>query len=209
MARHRCRRPGLTALRVALAVVAVAAGTFAFVVPWGPAADARSASPAPEARVPGVVLQVGDAHAVPPPVAVRIPAIGLQGPVDPVGLDASGSLVPPEDTARAGWFADGPAPGAIGPAVLAGHIDSWRGPGVFFRLDRVVPGQEVLIERADGSTLRFTVTRVAHYPKQAFPTADVYGPTADPELRLITCGGAFDRAARSYVDNVVVYARAS
>jgi sortase (surface protein transpeptidase) len=122
-------------------------------------------------------------------------------------VDGSGALVPPEDVTTAGWFAQGAAPGDAGPAVLAGHVDSVAGPGVFFRLRSLVPGDPVLVTRADGSVVRFTVTRVARYPKTAFPTGEVYGPTADAELRLVTCGGAFDRAARSYVDDVVVYAR--
>jgi len=205
VARHRTHRRRLTAIRLALALTAVAAGALALVVPWGAPADARAAAPAP--RVPAVVLEDGGTHRSPPPAEVRIPAVGIAGPVDPVGLDTAGSLVPPEDTARTGWFAGGPAPGDVGPAVIVGHIDSYRGPGVFFRLAHAAPGEDVLVDQADGATLRFTITRVARYPKQAFPTAEVYGPTADAELRLVTCGGAFDRAARSYVDNVVVYAR--
>jgi sortase (surface protein transpeptidase) len=125
-----------------------------------------------------------------------------------LGVDRSGgALGPPPDTAVAGWFAQGTVPGAVGPAVIAGHVDSVHGPGVFFRLRDVVPGDAVLVDRADGRTLRFTVTRVARYPKAAFPTGEVYGATPDAELRLITCGGRFDRAQRSYEENVVVYAR--
>jgi sortase (surface protein transpeptidase) len=88
--------------------------------------------------------------------------------------------------------------------VLTGHVDSAAGPAVFFRLRDVAVGDAVLVERADGTTARFTVTRVARYPKDAFPAAAVYAPTPGAELRLITCGGTFDRAARSYRDDVVV-----
>ena len=94
----------------------------------------------------------------------------------------------------------------MGPAVLAGHVDSTAGPAVFWRLRDLAPGDEVLVDRADGTTARFTVTRVERHPKDAFPTDEVYGPTTGAELRLITCGGEFDRAARSYRDNVVVFA---
>jgi hypothetical protein len=90
--------------------------------------------------------------------------------------------------------------------VLTGHVDSREGPAVFFRLRDIAVGDPVSVVRADGTTLRFTVTRVARYPKNAFPTAEVYSPTAGPELRLITCGGDFDRGARSYLDDVVLYA---
>ena len=90
--------------------------------------------------------------------------------------------------------------------MLAGHVDSRAGPAVFFRLEEIPIGSPVLVTRADGSTLTFQVTRVAEYPKAAFATAEVYGPTVDAQLRLITCGGEFDRSRRSYDDNVVVYA---
>jgi sortase (surface protein transpeptidase) len=93
--------------------------------------------------------------------------------------------------------------------VVTGHVDSADGPAVFFRLRELVPGDEVLVDRADGTTARFTVTRVERHLKDAFPTQAVYGPTADAQLRLVTCGGDFDRSARSYEDNVVVFARAT
>jgi LPXTG-site transpeptidase (sortase) family protein len=114
--------------------------------------------------------------------------------------------VPPEDFARAGWFTRGPVPGETGPAVIAGHVDSADGPAVFFRLAELEDGDDVLVDRADGTTVRFTVTSVDRYPKDEFPTEQVYGPTPRAELRLITCGGEFDADARSYRDNVVVSA---
>ena len=117
--------------------------------------------------------------------------------------------MPPSDDTVAGWYRSGPAPGDVGPAVLTGHVDSVAGPAVFFRLRDVAVGDPVSVTRTDGTTVRFTVTRVARFPKDAFPTAEVYAPTPRAELRLITCGGAFDRTARSYLDDVVVYARES
>jgi hypothetical protein len=141
------------------------------------------------------------------PVRVRAPAAGLDAVVTGAGLDASGGLAVPADPATAGWYAAGPAPGQPGPAVLAGHVD-WAGrPAVFAGLHRLVEGDEVVVERADGTSARFAVDRVERVPKSAFPTAAVYGPVPGAELRLITCGGAFDRAAGSYADNVVVSAR--
>ena len=80
---------------------------------------------------------------------------------------------------RAGWFAEGPAPGQVGPAVIAGHVDSRTGPAVFYRLHELRPGQAVLIERADGSRLRFVVERARSYPKEGFPTAAVFGPVPE------------------------------
>jgi hypothetical protein len=149
---------------------------------------------------------VRPAEEVAVPVRVRIPSIGVDSPLVQLGVDGDGALVPPTDFARAGWFAEGPTPGEMGPAVLAGHVDSRDGPAVFFRLRDLVAGAEVLVDRIDGTTVRFTVVDAARYPKDAFPTEDVYGPTPRAELRLITCGGEFDRDRRSYRDNVVVTA---
>jgi hypothetical protein len=143
------------------------------------------------------------------PLHLSVPTAGIDAPLTAIGLDAVGALVPPSDNGLAGWYRAGPAPGEPGPAVITGHVDSVAGPAVFFRLRDVAVGDPVIVARGDGTTLRFTVTRVARYAKDAFPTAEVYAPSAGPELRLITCGGAFDRAARSYLDNVVVFARVS
>ena len=198
------RHGRLLGLRVALAVLALAAGVVAVLARPSSApvtVDRRPAS------VPAVVVAPAGTSG-PAPISVAVPAVGIDSTLVPLTLDATGTLSPPQATAIAGWFAGGPTPGAVGPAVLAGHVDSRHGPGGFFRLARATPGDEVLVARADGSTARFTVTRVAQYPKGAFPTADVYGPTGDAQLRLITCGGAFDRTARSYEDDVVVYAKA-
>jgi hypothetical protein len=190
-------------LRWALAVVALVAGAIAVLCP-APAPRAQpQAAVAPPAPV---VLATPAARSVASPAAVSIPAIGVDSPLTAIGVDGSGALVPPADFSEAGWFAAGPAPGETGPAVLAGHVDDHTGPAVFFRLEELVPGDEVLVTREDGTTVTFTVTRVAEYPKTAFATDEVYGPTAGPELRLITCGGTFDRSRRSYEDNVVVYA---
>ena len=191
----------LAVLRLALAAVAVGAAAVVLAVP------ARSGvAPHPVATaVPGPVVVAPAGAASAAPVRVQLP--GIDAPVQPIGLDGDGTLVPPPDVATVGWFAGGPAPGDIGPAVIAGHVDSVDRPGAFFGLRNISPGDPVTVTRADGSAVRFVVTRVARYPKSAFPTAAVYGATPDAELRLVTCGGAFDRAARSYVDDVVVYAR--
>jgi sortase (surface protein transpeptidase) len=201
--RHAARyRPGATAVRVALAAVALVAGVLALVLP-------SPGTPAPSAAEIPVPLSVTAGRAdteVPAPAGVRVPAIGMDSALVLLGVDAERRLVPPEDFGTAGWFAEGPVPGAPGPAVIAGHVDSYEGPAVFSRLHELTPGDEVLVDRADGSTARFEVRSVQRYPKDAFPTERVYGPTPRSELRLITCGGAFDTGARSYEDNVVVSA---
>lgn len=140
------------------------------------------------------------------PVTVDVPAIEVHSDLLRLGTDATGVLVPPDPYDVAGWFTGGPAPGEVGPAIIAGHVDSRAGPGVFFRLEEMKPGQKIIVTRSDGSTVRFTVRQVERYPKLDFPTQRVYGPTPGHELRLITCGGDFDRSRRSYLDNIVVYA---
>lgn len=146
------------------------------------------------------------AMAAAPPVRVRIPAIEVDSALIGLGLQGDGTLQVPADGSVAGWFTGAPTPGQYGPAVLAAHVDWNRAPGVFFRLRDLEPGDEVDVDRADGSTARFVVIGVEQYPKDAFPTERVYGDIDHAGLRLITCGGAFDRAERSYRDNVVVYA---
>ncbi len=141
------------------------------------------------------------------PVRVRVPTAGVDAALTGSGLDPAGALTVPADPAVAGWYVGGPPPGAAGPAVLTGHVD-WAGrPAVFGGLHRLVPGDEVVVDRADGSSVRFAVDRVVRAPKEDFPTAAVYGAVPGAELRLITCGGAFDPATGSYADNVVVFAR--
>jgi sortase (surface protein transpeptidase) len=139
------------------------------------------------------------------PTRVRIPAIRVDSTLETLGLDAAGALEAPKDFARAGWYAAGTAPGDIGPAVIAGHVDSHTGPAIFFRLHLLRKGDAVQVARGD-RWVSFRVVGVDRYPKNQFPTDEVYGPTPDPQLRLITCGGSFDRDRRSYVDNVIVYA---
>ena len=163
-----------------------------------------TAIPAPVGPIAGIVHSQ-DAR-TPLPVALTIPAVGVQTSLIHLGLTAAGALQVPSSTAVAGWYTGSPRPGAIGPAVIAGHIDSHTGPGVFFRLSQLRPGDHVYVRRADGTLAVFRVTTVRSYAKDRFPTLAVYGPTPDAELRLITCGGTFDPQLRSYLSNTVVYA---
>lgn len=142
------------------------------------------------------------------PVRVAIPAIGVDAPVVPLGLGPGGELVPPAGVVETGWWRAGPEPGEQGAAVIAGHVDSRQGPAVFHRLRELGAGDRVEVVRADGSRVAFAVERVERHPKQAFPTDAVYAATDGPTLRLVTCGGAFDRSTGHYVDNVIVFATA-
>ena len=144
---------------------------------------------------------------VPDPVRVEIPAIAVSAPVIPLGLNTDGSLEVPVDFADAGWFTGGPEPGERGAAVIAGHFDSVSGPGVFYRLQALRPGDDIAVTVTGGSIVHFTVTSTRQVPKSRFPTRLVYQQTTRPSLRLITCEGAFDQSTGHYVDNLIVFAR--
>ena len=141
-----------------------------------------------------------------PPARVEIPAIGVSSPLVRLGLDRDGTMQVPGDFQVAGWFTGGPQPGQLGPAVIAGHVDSRTGPAVFHRLRDLRPGDQVRVVRADRLVVRFEVESLASYPKRSLPDEEVFGATTVPALRLITCAGAFDRARGSYRDNLVVSA---
>lgn len=141
------------------------------------------------------------------PVRVQVPAIGVDtSTLEKLSRGAGGQLNPPVNFDRAGYYVDGPTPGDPGPAVIAAHVDDTSGPKVFYRLRELVAGDEVLVTRSDRRRVTFRVDAVEQYPKGQFPTAAVYGPQPGASLRLITCGGSFDQAVRSYRDNIVVYA---
>jgi sortase (surface protein transpeptidase) len=169
----------------------VAAGVAALPAPTGPiVAPPQSAAPAPVAS----------------PVSLTIPLIGVKTSLITLGLAKGGAMQVPSSTTVAGWYTGSPRPGSIGSAIIVGHIDSVTGPGVFYRLSELRSGDDVFVKRSDGTTAEFRVTSIQTYLKDQFPTGRVYGPTPDAELRLITCGGAFDSATRHYLSNIVVYA---
>ena len=171
-----------------------------------PAALAVPSTSTTEATVVAAVTAAAAPAAPIAPVRIRIDAIKASAPVDPLGLNADGSLQVPKDFSRAGYYTGRPPPGAIGAAIIVAHVDSRAGPAVFYRLDELKPGDEVTVTRADGSDVVFVVDRVEQHPKNAFPTKAVYDPTPDAALRLITCGGSFDRSSRHYRDNVIAFA---
>jgi sortase (surface protein transpeptidase) len=142
------------------------------------------------------------------PVKLTIPSIGVKTSLIHLGLQANGSLQVPSlaQVNEAGWYTESPRPGAIGAAVIAGHVDTYHGAAVFYWLRNLKPGAKVYVTRADGTIAEFSVTRVQEYPKAAFPTSIVYGGEPDAELRLITCGGTFDSTTGHYLSNVIAYA---
>jgi sortase (surface protein transpeptidase) len=142
------------------------------------------------------------------PVAITIPSLGVHSTLVRLGLNADGSVEVPTSFHVAGWYDRGVAPGANGPAIILGHVDSKSGPGIFFRLGAMHPGDRVDVQRADGSTVAFEITAVRSYTKAAFPSIAVYGNTPTPTIRLITCGGTFDNATGHYLSNTIVFGQA-
>lgn len=199
----------LTGLIVLQVLVALAFLLVVTTVPARP--DLQAGPPLP------VVAPVDTADAPPPvdpgpavgPVrATRldIPKLGIAQNLIELGVDPTGVLQPPDRPDVAGWFPGAAAPGEQGPTVIAGHVDSRSGPGVFFALKDLARGDLVDVGRSDGRTATYRVTGTLVVDKDEFPTWQVYGPTAGAELRLITCGGGFDRSTGHYLRNVVVSA---
>ena len=209
---RRCSRRLLAAAALGAGLVAVGVGVTGLTVSTlSPAhaapLPARPAPiPAPTGRtVLPASLATGQQAAR--PVWLSIPSIGIRTRLIRLGVNSDGTLQVPSSTAVAGWYTGSPRPGTVGSAIIAGHVDSRSGPGIFFWLRTLRPGDRVYVGRADGTMAVFTVTRIKKFAKDRFPTAAVYGAVPDSELRLITCGGIFDRSLGSYLSNVVVFAR--
>jgi sortase (surface protein transpeptidase) len=142
------------------------------------------------------------------PTSVSIPKIGAQSSLLAVAVTVDGKISVPsvKTPMQAAWYRLSPVPGEVGPAVVLGHVDGDKMPGIFYKLKDLVRGDEVDIDRNDGKKLKFVVDHLTQVPKDQFPQDAVYGNSDKPELRLITCGGVFDHEDHSYVDNIVVYA---
>jgi hypothetical protein len=145
-------------------------------------------------------------RATPDPVRLDIPRIGVSTGLQRLGQAPDGTVEVPGDWDVAGWYAPGPRPGDPGSAVMLGHVDSKSGPAVFFRLRQLRRGDRIEVTRDDRSRVRFVVARIDQYDKRRFPTDDVYYPTLTPTLRLVTCGGTFDRSSGHYRANIIVFA---
>ena len=203
----RARAPGIAAVGLLLALVVTGCATAptpaAPSVPPSSAADpvhplAAGGLQDPRSREPATSLG--------PPTRIRIPSIEVDSALEDLRLGDGGRLDPPVDFDSAGWYSGGVVPGEIGPAIIAGHVDSTTGPSVFARLAQLSQGDQVLITMTDGAELSFTISGSMQSPKSAFPTADVYGIVPDAQLRLITCDGFFDASVGHYTDNLIVFA---
>ncbi|MDH6574867.1 class F sortase [Kitasatospora sp. MAP5-34] len=171
-------------------------------------AAASAGARVPGAAKPSRAAPVGRALPRSRPVRLRIPQLFLDAPFSELGLNAAGALEAPapDDPNLVGWYRGGASPGERGSAVVAGHVDTRTGPAVFLMLHLLAPGSTVDITREDGTVATFVVDSTQTFAKNAFPNAQVYGDTPDAELRLITCGGSYDRKLKDYTENVVVFA---
>jgi hypothetical protein len=179
----------------------------------GVAVGAQVHAPQPSAAAAGATGPSQGAHGPSLqrslPVSVDIPAIGVHSKLLHLGVSSNGAIQVPSLNTRAGeaaWYKYSAAPGQIGASVIEGHVDSYQGPAVFFRLGALHPGDSVDVTLADGITAVFRVTGVRQYAKSDFPAKTVYGATDYAALRLITCGGAFDYSTRNYLSSTVVFA---
>ncbi|MFJ7076700.1 class F sortase [Streptomyces sp. NPDC098781] len=183
-----------------------------------PEASPSPATPAPSSASPSTTRPApagkpGKRTAGPRPLPrssatrLAIPFIGVDAPLMDLHLDSERRLpAPPEDKPDlVGWYADGPSPGEPGTAIAVGHLDTDTGPAVFGGLGELKRGKRIELRRADGRTAVYSVDAIKTYQKDKFPNREVYGARSRPELRLITCGGNYDRRT-GYTGNVVVYA---
>jgi hypothetical protein len=193
-----------------LGVLLIAGGATAI----GIAVSAQKHAPQPTAAAAGSTGTPAGRHRGPwlqrsLPVSVDIPAIGVSSGLLDLGVTADGAIQVPSIPAQAGeaaWYEYSVTPGQIGTSLIEGHVDTYQGPAVFFRLGALRPGDSIEVGLADGITAVFRVTGVRSYLKSSFPAAAVYGPTDYAALRLVTCGGAFDDATGHYLSSVVVFA---
>ena len=169
----------------------------------GPAPTARPPKALKTKEAPAKVAILATARST--PVQLTIPAISLTVSLSTLGLNADGTVQVPTDIQQPGWYGLGPSPGEIGSAVILGHVDSYEGPAVFFKLRSLVAGDIVDTSLADGVTAQFKVTSVAMYLKTNFPDQAVYTSHGYSALQLVTCGGAFDAQTGHYLSNIVAY----
>ena len=142
------------------------------------------------------------------PTRLLIPNLKLNTSfVEPLGLLPNGEAAVPDSYGEVGWYKHSPTPGSIGPSVIFGHVDSYTGPAVFFSLGQLKIGDDIYIERADGTTVHFKVESMERPAQSDFPTARVYGDIDHAGLRLITCTGIYVRGTQRYTHNLIVYAR--
>ncbi|WP_335940586.1 class F sortase [Streptomyces sp. PTD5-9] len=221
----RKARPSRPRPTLLLPALAAGLGVILIYNSFGNAADSTATQPPPPAMAPAMPAapdEVLGSHAPPRPAPpaqgpsmlrsvptrLRIPTLAVNAPFTDLAIGADGRLNPPpaNNSNLVGWFKDGVTPGERGTAIVAGHVDTKTGPAVFLQLQFLKPGATVDITRADGSVATFKVDSVERFKKSNFPDDRVYADTPSAQLRLITCGGAYNKTAKDYEDNVVAFA---
>ncbi|RBQ17825.1 class F sortase [Spongiactinospora rosea] len=197
------RALGLVAAALTVTGAALLGGGALLSDPTPPLPSPDSARAQPSSAAARLVLPRSE------PRRLDVPRIGVHVPLSRLGLNADGTVqVPPVDRPeQAGWYARGYTPGERGAAVILGHVDGGGRKGVFYELGRLRPGDKISVTRADGSVAAFAVRSVERVAKRRFPAQRVYGRLNHAGLRLVTCGGGFDRRSGHYTDNIIVYAR--
>ena len=158
-------------------------------------------------NIPARIVSPIENQIQPKPVRIKIPAIHVDASMEDLGLNSDGTLAVPKEWENVGWYTGAPAPGGAGPAVMVGHLDSLTGKAVFWDLKNLKNGDEIFVEREDGSVAVFKAGEKETYSQDNFPTEKVYGPIDYAGLRLITCYGKYSQLKGRYSDNLVVYAR--
>ncbi|MEW1690921.1 class F sortase [Streptomyces sp. NPDC091265] len=203
-ARERPPRRLFTRLTVAAGLVPAATAALVLVL-GSPLAEPRTGAAARSGPASTAAAALPAAR----PVRIGIPGLRVSAPLVDLTLDSTGKLGVPDPAERnlAGWYRDGVTPGSPGNAIVVAHVDTPTGPAAFAGLDTLRPGATVEVRRADRRVAVFRVYAIEEYEKSDFPSTLVYGPTKDAQLRLLTCGGAYDRSAGGYQANVVAFAR--
>lgn len=171
-----------------------------------PSATPTAPSPTPPPLLPPNPVPAAASGRVSEPSRLYIPAIGVDAPIIPVGLEPSGIMAAPAEAHQVGWYELGPRPGEPSNAVLAGHLDWYQKPGVFARLAELKPGDTIEVQSSLGNSYYYVVQEIETYEYETAPILDIFGPTTEPILTLITCAGVYDTARQAYEDRMVVRA---
>lgn len=207
-ARHRARVSSFWQLQASLSLVLIVVGLIGVGVFGLQIYKGQALRPAKTyASIAPVVIHANQFLPRSEPIHISVPSVGIDTKIISVGLDSSGSIeMPPLFDWSAGWYKYSPTPGQLGPSIIVGHVDTYKGVSVFWRLRDIKEGDLVYISRADGKTAKFKVQALKVFDQQDFPTQEIYGNLDYSGLRLITCGGAFNKQTESYTQNTVVYA---
>jgi LPXTG-site transpeptidase (sortase) family protein len=165
----------------------------------------NNSQPIPVANIAGNQITTASNNFKPKPARIKIASLKIDAPVVDLGLNIDGTLEVPKRDNDVGWYTQSPTPGAMGPSVMVGHLDSARGTAIFYNLKNLKAGDQFQIVREDGSVANFKVDNSETYAQDNFPTAKVYGNLNYAGIRLITCSGTYSRIKGHYSDNLVVY----